>query len=226
METIHRQNFVDSCVSSDGLKKDMVPRLRKGDRSAKSVYIVFECSAQLRKSAIETLKLYIDFVCCRVKEYIEPMRCYRCQRYGHLASRCKLKEVCSVCAEVEHNHNECKWQGQEQCTNCKRDNNEHYHRADFWDCPAYTKAYEMEITRSTLWYPPVTGERGTLVEQYVMAWVLRACNQAGHLLMYVSPARDAETYIDVTLATSKASWHVLNWEVVEESSSDHRLILY
>ncbi|KAJ8866040.1 hypothetical protein PR048_033564 [Dryococelus australis] len=43
---------------------------------------------------------------------------------------------------------------------------------------------------------------------------------------YESPARDTETFIDVTLATSKGSQRVVNWEMVEESSDDHRLILY
>ncbi|KAJ8873370.1 hypothetical protein PR048_027006 [Dryococelus australis] len=258
METIHQQNFCDSGVKLDILKKDMVPRMRKN-------------------KVIDIRELYIGFACCRVKDFIEPLHCYKCQ------SKCKCKEVCSIYAQEGHNHKVCKEKGQEQCANCRRENKEHLHRVDHRDYPAYTRAYEMEIVRwkdtqgrhlgeeegkiledisnehhlvvqlmigyhqirlvssyfqffesmeshmeswdrildklhnkgtvtacdlnakSTLWYSPVRDEKSTLVEQYITAQDLRDCNQAGQILTYVSPARETEIFIDVTLATSKAN---------------------
>ncbi|KAJ8866006.1 hypothetical protein PR048_033530 [Dryococelus australis] len=291
METIDQQNCVDSGVSLDALKKDMMPRMKKGDRSAKSVHILFECSAQLRKKAIDTGKLYIGFACCRVKDFIEPLRCYRCQRYGHLASKCKWKE-----AYIPY------VQRRDITTRTgRRKGHEH---VDHRDCPAYTIAYEMEIAHGSavvhlkwrscqenmldvvlfhkpyfldnkvmnipgvvltsgkipkagIWvrikatpmiYEDISTQHHLEIQlmvgdhqnwdkildklhnkETVIASDVNAKStlcQAGHLPMYVSPTRSAETFIDVTLATSKASQQVLNWEVVEDSSSGHRLILY
>ncbi|KAJ8879371.1 hypothetical protein PR048_019979 [Dryococelus australis] len=65
LETIHSCNFEDYGVSLDTLMSSMTSRMRY--------------------SIIEQGKLYIGFSCCRMKDFFEPLRCYKYQRYGHLA---------------------------------------------------------------------------------------------------------------------------------------------
>ena len=43
----------------------------------------------------------------RIADYISAVRCFKCQRYGHLAKRCRNKENCGHCAEEGHSFRKC-----------------------------------------------------------------------------------------------------------------------
>ncbi|KAL0153030.1 hypothetical protein M9458_051629, partial [Cirrhinus mrigala] len=44
-------------------------------------------------------KVYIGFMCYDVRLYIPPpIRCFKCQRYGHVAAVCKGKQRCGKCS--------------------------------------------------------------------------------------------------------------------------------
>ena len=76
------------------------------------------------------------YINIRVTEYIpNPLRCFRCQGYGHGASRCNREQRCSRCAE-NHSVDECSFETPVQCANCT-DNNDH--AASDRKCPAYIK---------------------------------------------------------------------------------------
>lgn len=45
-----------------------------------------------------------------------PMRCYRCQYYGHTSKFCIKEEVCSNCCEIGHKSDGCS--GKTLCRNC------------------------------------------------------------------------------------------------------------
>ena len=52
-------------------------------------------------------KVFIGFMCYDVKLYIPPpLRCYKCQRFGHVAAVCKGKMRCSKCGG-EHEYEDC-----------------------------------------------------------------------------------------------------------------------
>ena len=57
----------------------------------------------------ETLpaKVMIGYMCFTVREYVPPpMRCYKCQRYGHIAKFCKGKQMCGKCGG-DHEYDKC-----------------------------------------------------------------------------------------------------------------------
>ena len=65
----------------------------------------------------ESLK--IGYMNVRVTPYIpSPMRCFKCQRFGHISKFCKNKEICNLCAQ-EHHDGDCK--GPKLCVNCGGD---------------------------------------------------------------------------------------------------------
>ncbi|GBN52930.1 hypothetical protein AVEN_47435-1, partial [Araneus ventricosus] len=53
-----------------------------------------------------------------VRSYIpNPLRCYKCQRFGHSKASCRLTLTCARCAEAGHDSSDCT--ASEKCVNCK-----------------------------------------------------------------------------------------------------------
>ena len=81
----------------------------------------------------------------RVDRYIpDPIRCYRCQKFGHRAPNCNSKTKCSVCAgphsvndcpEIQKNTEESK---ERKCPNCSGN-----HPASYKGCPSYKTALQV-----------------------------------------------------------------------------------
>lgn len=68
-----------------------------------------------------------------------PMRCYKCQFFGHSSKFCSREEVCSNCCQVGHTSKDCS--GQTLCRNCG--SLEHAS----WSNKCKVFAAEQEITR-------------------------------------------------------------------------------
>ena len=61
----------------------------------------------------------VGFLKVKVSVYVpNPMRCYRCQKFGHTESRCTRTPVCGRCSFVgeEHDHSTCT--NEIKCLNC------------------------------------------------------------------------------------------------------------
>lgn len=68
----------------------------------------------------ETLpgKIYIGYMCYNVRLYIPPpLRCFKCQRFGHVAAVCKGKQRCGKCSG-EHEYGKCDEGTKLKCCNC------------------------------------------------------------------------------------------------------------
>ena len=77
----------------------------------------------------------------RVSVYIPPpTRCYKCQRFGHIATNCGAKKICPICSgshpyvecQIKDNH---RTDNKASCPNCKG-----LHPASYQGCPAYKQA--------------------------------------------------------------------------------------
>ena len=69
-----------------------------------------------------------------VQQGIRIIRCYKCQKFGHMSSNCHSRESCKHCAEK---HSVAKWTNKDKpakCSNCKGN-----HQADDTNCPTYIK---------------------------------------------------------------------------------------
>ena len=74
-----------------------------------------------------------------IKPYIpNPLRCFRCQRFGHHRDQCKSPEVCGKCGNTDHSKEHC--EADPACVNCKGK-----HEASSKNCPSWKK--EKEISR-------------------------------------------------------------------------------
>lgn len=76
----------------------------EGEETTKENWVA-ECSGRVRNLLRERDKIYIGWECCRVKDYVDLARCYKCQRYGHVAKvpeqgglllLCRRAQICRL----------------------------------------------------------------------------------------------------------------------------------
>lgn len=82
----------------------------------------------------ETLPKYVYIGCIskRVKEYIPaPLRCFKCQGYGHRSTQCYSQDKCPRCAQ-NHRFENCTATTERKCPNCNGN-----HSAGFRECPKH-----------------------------------------------------------------------------------------
>ena len=83
--------------------------------------------------------LYLGYRRLTVKEFIpHPVRCYKCQRFGHISKNCRGKQRCPFCGE-NHSFDECQNKDNKKCSNCGGS-----HSAGFKGCPIFVKAQEIK----------------------------------------------------------------------------------
>ena len=84
-------------------------------------------------------KIKVGYLSVPIKPYIpNPLRCFRCQRFGHHRDQCKSPEVCGKCGNTDHSKEHC--EVDPACVNCKGK-----HEASSKNCPSWKK--EKEISR-------------------------------------------------------------------------------
>jgi len=84
-------------------------------------------------------KVFIGYMSYDVRMYIPPpLRCFKCQRYGHVAAACKGKIRCSKCGG-EHKYDECEEGARKKCCNCGGE-----HSAAYGGCEVYKRMQEVQ----------------------------------------------------------------------------------
>lgn len=86
-------------------------------------------------------RVFIGSLAYRVKEYIRPpLRCFNCQRFGHVAGSCRGKRKCAKCGG-DHAIQECKAEDP-KCPNCGES-----HAAAFRGCRYFVQAKQVQKVR-------------------------------------------------------------------------------
>lgn len=85
----------------------------------------------------------VGYLSVRVNPYIpNPLRCFRCQRFGHHKNNCKNEEICPKCGKNDHQEDGC--QGPLQCVNCNGD-----HAAFSRNCPRWMEEKDLQKIKTT-----------------------------------------------------------------------------
>ncbi|GFV31420.1 uncharacterized protein TNCV_788491 [Trichonephila clavipes] len=97
---------------------------------------------------------------CKIRPYIpNPLRCFKCQRFGHSQTSCRGQLTCSRCASVGHSSTDCtlelklstrsssdsklcpKWKIEKQIQEIKTNNNISYQEARKLIAPQFSQTY-------------------------------------------------------------------------------------
>ncbi|KAK6488590.1 hypothetical protein HHUSO_G7455 [Huso huso] len=124
------------------LEKDQVVEVRrigkrdeKGEVQSTTVVLTFELENMPEQ-------VIMGFQRFRVNEYRpSPIRCYKCQLFGHMAGSCRGKRRCAKCGK-DHEFRDCDVKGQGKCCNCGGE-----HSTAFKGCVEQIKAREIQIIK-------------------------------------------------------------------------------
>ncbi|GFW30444.1 uncharacterized protein TNCV_453821 [Trichonephila clavipes] len=80
---------------------------------------------------------------CKVRPYIpNPLRCFKCQRFGHSQTSCRGQLTCSRCASVGHASTDCSLEP--KCINCLQP-----HSSDSKICPKWKIEKQIQEIKTT-----------------------------------------------------------------------------
>ena len=131
--------------------------------------------------------LKICYLNIPVSQYVpNPIRCYKCQRFGHVTSKCKHNEVCARCSATGHKDDTCT--KEHKCVNCE-ENHASYNKK----CSFYKREYDIQHIR---------------VSQNVSFFEARAIYQKSHGQRVMSYAGAAKAPIQNTSVCTQTdvSW--------------------
>lgn len=114
-------------------------------------FVVAEVEPKLFKKLIEIGKVCVGYSSCPVKSRIRVVRCFKCNRFGHLKKNCRNETSCTSCGG-NHDAKVCK-NPVLKCSNCdwintkrvqrKQEKVNSEHRADDYGCPQYLRMYKI-----------------------------------------------------------------------------------
>ncbi|GFX96453.1 putative RNA-directed DNA polymerase from transposon BS [Trichonephila clavipes] len=79
---------------------------------------------------------------CKIRPYIpNPLRCFKCQRFGHSQTACRGQLTCSRCASLGHSSADCSLA--RKCVNCSQP-----HSSDSKQCPKWKTEKEIQAIKT------------------------------------------------------------------------------
>src|SRR5579863_5108478 len=85
----------------------------------------------------------VGYLRCHVRPYIpNPMRCFKCQKYGHSQTACRGRPVCSKCSGTDHDMKDCK--EALKCPSCHGPHAAHSRDCEAWKSEKLVQKYKVE----------------------------------------------------------------------------------
>ncbi|XP_062616032.1 uncharacterized protein LOC134277735 [Saccostrea cucullata] len=154
LDDIPEQEIQSKLESQGVISVKRFMKKRNDNIEATNTYLLTFCSPTLPTNI--KVGLYV----MKIEMFVpNPLRCFKCQRFGHGQSNCKGNDTCFRCGEEGHDGKGC--QKDLKCKNCKGD-----HMASSKQCPIWLKEKEIQKvkTEKRIPYP----EAKKLVNMYTV----------------------------------------------------------
>ena len=128
------EDEIASALGKQGVTNIKRISIRKGEqRIQTNTYILTFNKRQTPK------EVKIGYCLERVEQYVPPpLRCFKCQKFGHHREACRGRQTCSKCGEKDPDHAEEDCLKEIRCANCQQD-----HPAYVRTCTVYQKEKEI-----------------------------------------------------------------------------------
>ena len=123
------EGLKDECV----IKLDRISVFRDGQRKSTGTFVLTFQSQTLPKY------IRVGYYRVAVSQFIpNPVRCYKCQKFGHTKFNCRKNEVCTKCGHEDHTDSqECK--NEAKCVNCQGK-----HSSNDKECPKWKEEKDIQ----------------------------------------------------------------------------------
>lgn len=148
LDSLIEQN--ELCVNENSIFK-VQAKYKQKDRKNKG-NIIISLDGTLKNKICQMEKVNIGWRRCMVQEYYSVVRCFKCARYGHVATKCENKVTCYNCAN-EHKTTDCSCDTL-KCINCVETNNKLKkslnvnHAVTDPECACYKRILEIEMKKT------------------------------------------------------------------------------
>lgn len=144
LKVIKEENLKD--YNNEDLK--MIRVNARTTRTGRRNFIV-ELPQRLREHLLRAGHAFFEWTSCRVADYVQVTRCFKCHLYGHVAKHCKDETYCYRCALKGHDGKDCpNITSVEVCPTCTRFGKTAaaaQHRVGTDACPAFRAALERTV---------------------------------------------------------------------------------
>ncbi|GBN18771.1 hypothetical protein AVEN_39700-1 [Araneus ventricosus] len=153
------------------------------------------------------------YVRCSVRPYIpNPLRCFKCQRFGHSKTNCRGTLTCARCAAAGHESTGCN--ANEKCVNCQGE-----HTSFSRSCPKWKLEKEVVAIKFTnnitflearriakAQSAPAGGSYASVVEKSHPAYQTTHCPHCNHIVTMCNPVPSTSKSPEpVTIASSSST---------------------
>lgn len=149
LKEIFQRNFRETSMSEMEFLRDVkvrrkikqVGRQEKRGGKEKESWVI-EVNGNILAECMRRERLYIGWESVRLKEYVDIVRCFKCQGYGHIGKVCREnKQICGMCAG-EHRMEQCSGENEVRCHNCSKEGRRSDHPATYAKCEVYGRMVE------------------------------------------------------------------------------------
>lgn len=149
-EDIFEQNIKN--MEWADFEKSFKPVFKTGPRGKETTNWVIEVTGKLYRDLLQDQRIFLHWEALKCKEFLSILRCYKCQRFGHMAKDCRATgPTCGYCANTGHTYENCMSKDpQPTCAVCKAGNKRANHDGRSSECPTYIQ--EQQRKRQTISY--------------------------------------------------------------------------
>jgi hypothetical protein len=110
---------------------------------------IVELHPAARAHFVKTERIYTTWRSHNIRDFLLVSRCYKCQRFGHIAKFCNSPRQCGFCASTDHESRDCEAREDKRahkCANCTRSGiKEANHHTAESVCPIYKHRLQEAI---------------------------------------------------------------------------------